>query len=299
MCGRRASPGGSDELVRTLSDAGGIAVRALVGTELVSEATRRHGTAPTASAVLGRTLMGAVLLAAGGKHGETVQVQLRGDGPAGTVLAIADERGRVRGTVANPAAHPPHPDGQLDVQGAVGRGVLTVVRHREGRSQPYSGIVPLVSGSVAKDLTHYLAESEQTRSATGLGVFLAPEGSVESAAGFLVQALPDAGEDEVARAEANVEALPGPGELVRDGVDADGLVDRLLDGLGSRHRQRDRPVFHCGCGLDRVLRAVAMLGREELEEAAAGDAPLEVRCRFCAETYRVSPRELQSLLRDA
>jgi molecular chaperone Hsp33 len=289
----------ADQLVRTLSERGGISVRALVGTGLVAEATRRHETAPTASAVLGRTLMGAVLLAMGGKHGETVQVQLRGDGPAGSVLAISDERGRVRGTVENPAAHPPPVAGHLDVRGAVGAGVLTVVRHREGRARPYSGIVPLVSGTVAQDLTHYLAESEQSRTATGLGVFLAPDGAIQSAAGFLVHALPDASEQEIERAEANVGALPGPGELVRDGVDADGLVDRLLEGLGSRVRERAQPVFHCDCARDRVLRAVRLLGREDLEETASSGAPLEVRCRFCAETYHVEPGEIEALLHDA
>ena len=117
-----------DEIVRTVSSGGGVAVRAMVGTALVADAASRHATSPTASAALGRALMGAVLLGAGTKDGETVQLQLRGDGPLGSVAAIADSDGRVRGYAANPAAHPPPRDGLLDVSAAVGRGVLAVVR---------------------------------------------------------------------------------------------------------------------------------------------------------------------------
>lgn len=287
-----------DRLVRTVSREGGIAVRAMVGTALVDEAVRRHGTAPAASVALGRALMGAVLMAASAKHGESVQLQLRGDGPLGTVFAIADAEGRGRGYASQPRAHVATRGGAIDVAGAVGRGVLVVVRERAGSAEPYSGIVPLVSGTVAQDLAHYLAESEQIHAAIALGVYLEPEG-VASAGGFFAQALPGASEAEIEQVESNVRGFPGPGELVREGLDADAIVDRLLAGLGSRERQRSEPVFHCGCQRERVLRAVTLLGAAELSEVAAGDEPLDVSCRFCGERYRVSPDEIGSLLADA
>jgi len=283
-----------DELVRTLSIRGGVAVRALVATALVGEAARRHGTSPTASVALGRALMGAVLFAAGGK-GETVQIEVRGNGPLGGIIAISDAEGRVRGYVAHPSANPPARGGQLDVAGAVGRGNLAVVRSTANGGQPYTGIVPIVAGTVAQDLAHYLDESEQIRSAVALGVFLDAQGAVAAAGGYLVQALPGADEDEISYAESHVLALPGPGELVREGHDADSIA-RLLQGeLGCRDRHASAPRFHCGCERERVLRAVSLLGHDDLERAVREGETLEVCCRFCAKRYTVPPADLARL----
>jgi molecular chaperone Hsp33 len=285
-----------DALVRTVSERGGIAIRAMVGTSLVREAAGRHGTCPVASVALGRALMGSVLLAASGKHGETVQLQFRGDGPLGTLVVVSDAEGRVRGYPTHAA--PTSMGAELDVARGVGRGVLTVVRQRADGRAPYSGIVPLTTGTIAQDLAHYLTDSEQTNNAVGLGVFLGEDGSVRAAGGFFMAVLPNADEDEVDLAEANVRGFPGPGELVRDGIDADGIVHRLLAGLGSRDRHTQAPRFHCGCDRDRVLRAVGLLEPEELEEAAQDGEPLEVRCRFCAERYEVMPDEIYTLLEE-
>ncbi len=289
-----------DELVRTVSRDGGIAVRVVVASALVAEAARRHHCSPTASVALGRALMGATLLGASGKSGETVQIQIRGDGPLGSIFAISDASGRTRGYASNPLAHPPPVEGQLDVAGAVGRGVLTVVRQRPGSRSPYSGIVPLVHGTVAQDIAHYLTESEQTPAAVGLGVYLADRGvHIDAAGGFFAHALPGASDEELDQVEANVQGFPGPGELVREGIGADGIVDRLLAGLGSRERHRCRPVFHCGCGPDRVRRAVALLGREEILGAAERHQPMEICCRFCGEKYTLGEQELRGLAGDA
>jgi molecular chaperone Hsp33 len=283
-----------DALVRTLSVRGGVAVRALVATQLVGEAARRHGTSPTASVALGRALMGAVLFAAGGKN-ETVQIEVRGDGPLGAIVAIADPEGRVRGYASHPSANPPARRGQLDVAGAVGRGTLAVVRSTASGAQPYTGIVPLVAGTVAQDLAHYLAESEQIRSAVALGVFLDAQGEVAAAGGYLVQALPGADEEEIEHAEGHVRALPGPGELVREGQDADSIA-RLLQGvLGCRERHASQPRFHCGCERERVLRAVSLLGPDDLARAVRESETLEVCCRFCAKRYAVPPSDLARL----
>ena len=285
-----------DALVRTISRAGGIGVRVVVGTALVAEAVRRHQTSPTASVALGRALMGAVLVGASAKQGATVQLQFRGDGPLGSVVAIADDEGRARGYVTHPRADLPPVGGALDVAGAVGCGVLAVVRQRSAGGAPYNGIVPLATGTIAQDLALYLTESEQSHSAVGLGVYLDPDGAIEAAGGYTVHALPDATADEIDLAEANVRGFPGPGELVREGYDADAIADRLLAGLGSRERHTKIPAFHCGCGRERVLRAVSLLEVDELATAARGDEPLEVHCHFCAEHYRVTPAEIETLL---
>jgi molecular chaperone Hsp33 len=265
----------------------------MVGTALVGEAARRHRTTPVATVALGRALMGAVLLGSSAKHDETVQLQLRGDGPLGTILAISDQHGRARGYVSHASAG--LPDGRLDVGAAVGEGTLAVVRQK-GNGAPYSGIVELQTGTVAEDLAHYLSESEQVRSAVGLGVFLDETGGVAAAGGFSVQALPGADEVEISKVEGNVRGFPGPGELVGEGFDAAGLAETLLIGVGIRERHSATPVFHCGCDRNRVLGAVSLLDEEELAESIRSDAPLEINCRFCATQYRLDSAELETVL---
>jgi molecular chaperone Hsp33 len=288
-----------DRLVRTISRDGGIAVRAIVGTRLVAEAARRHDTSPTATAALGRTLLGALLLASGGKSGESVQIQFRGDGPLRSVVALADDSGRARGYVLQPHAHPPRVNGELDVHNAVGAGILTVVRQRPGQP-PYTGVVQILYGTIARDLTHYLSESEQSRTAVALGVQEFGAGQeIAAAAGYLVHALPGASDSETRRAEHNVRANALPSALVAAGCDARGLTELLLDGLGHREHFESEVAFRCNCDADRVAAAVKMLGDEEIAHAARSGEALEVRCEFCAETYTLAPDALRALIPSA
>ncbi len=286
-------------MVRTVSAAGDVAVRVIVATELVAEASARHGTSPTASAALGRTLMGTALLAAARKDGETLQIQVRGDGPLGQVTAISDHQARVRGYVQNPTAHPPPREGKLDVGAAVGSGILAVVRHHPSWREPYRGIVELVSGEIARDLAHYLTESEQSPAALGLGVFVRADGSIGAAAGYLIQALPGAKLEALARLEATIRRLPTPTEMVRSGDDADAILQRVLGVDGSRERHRSTPRFHCSCDLGRIHRAVTLLGRDHVLEIAEADGGLELRCEFCRDTYRLSIEDVGALFPDA
>jgi molecular chaperone Hsp33 len=286
-------------LVRTVSADGGLALRALVATPLVAEAAVRHRTAPTASAALGRALMGAVLIASGAQDGETLQLQFRGDGPLGQVTAIADHGGRVRGYVSDPSVHPPPKNGKLDVGAAVGRGILAVVRYRPGWREPYTGIVPLQSGEIAEDIAHYLAASEQTPSALAAGVFVESDGTVGAAGGYLVQTLPGVDESVLHRLEVTIRDLPAPTALIRAGLGADGILDALLADIGGRARERSTPAFHCGCSAEKVRRAVSLLGRDETRAIARRREDVEVRCEFCATEYRLAPDEVGALLPDA
>ena len=210
-----------------------------------------------------------------------------------------DAQGRVRGTVGNPASDLRLASGQPDVARAIGLGTLSVIRHRPGVGQPYSGTVPLASGEIAGDLTLYLAESEQTPSAMGLGVSIAPGGTLVKAAGFLVQQLPDADPDEVALIERNVRAVPPLSRLVQAGVGADDLLDMLFDGVGSRERHSEAPIFHCPCTRQRAHRSLQLLGREELREMVRDEVEQEVKCEFCGRAYEFGPDEIGSVLPDA
>jgi len=271
----------------------------LSATALVREAAARHATSPTASVALARALMGGLLLASEGQDEERVQIQVRGDGPLGTLLVTADADGSVRGYVQHPGANPPLVGESLGLAAAIGRGVLRVERNHPRWRQPYAGIVPLVTGELAQDLAHYLLESEQKPAALALGVYLGPEGEIEAAGGYLIQGLPGAPDATLARLEERVSETAHPSELLRSGESAESILERLVGDLSQCHLARIGPRFFCPCGPERVLRAVALLGREELRQAVADGETLEVRCAFCAEVHRVAPADLARLVYDA
>jgi molecular chaperone Hsp33 len=272
----RVSPRGDedhDELVRTISGSGGIAVKAVIANGLLSEAVSLRPHAATAGNALGRAMIGALLVAVGSaaddaddSNVESVQVQIRGDGPLGSLTAIADSRARVRGTVQRPGIELIHEDGTPNIAKAVGLGVINVVRHRPRWRSPYTGTVPLVSGVAG--------------------------------AGFLVQAMPGAGDSELARVEANVAALPGLATLLEAPLRADDLIDRLLEGLGSRERHATKPTFFCPCTRERATRTLSLLERAELEELVAATETQEVVCDFCGRGYQIPSDEIAPLLED-
>ena len=294
-----------DELVRTISESGGIAVKTLIASELVAEALSLRDHAPTAAHALGRAMMGAVLIAVGSAadeadeaNVESVQLQFRGDGPLGTLTAIADSRARVRATVQHPDVELRLADGTPDIARAIGQGPLNVVRHRPRWRTPYTGTVPLVSGEIAGDLTLYLTESEQTPSSMGLGVSLGPGMRDVAACGFLVQALPDASDADLSRVEQNIAVLPSLSRLLEDPIDANALVDRLLEGLGSRERHTMTPRFDCPCSHDRALRTLSLLEEGELAELVENEEDQEIVCDFCGRAYQIQPPEMRKLLEE-
>jgi molecular chaperone Hsp33 len=294
---------GPDLLVRTISTGGTIAVKAICASALVAEGLSRRLHAPTAGNALGRAMMGALLIAVGSAaddaddaNVESVQLQFRGNGPLGSLTAIADSRARVRGTVQHPEVALVLSDDTPDIARAVGLGPLNVVRHRPRWRTPYTGTVPLVSGEIAGDLTLYLTESEQTPSAMGLGVSFGPGMEDVAACGFLVQALPEATDEDLAQVEANVNGLPPLTSLMQDVFDPDQLIDRLMTGLGTRARHTMHPCFDCPCSAERAARTLALLDRSELEEMIAAAASQEVVCDFCGRAYLVDSAQMQHVL---
>jgi molecular chaperone Hsp33 len=288
----------ADTLARTVSDDGSVRAIAAVTTDLVGEAQRRHGTLPTATAALGRTLTGALLLASTIKRDERLSLELSGDGPLRGVLADATPDGDARGFVYRPQTHVPPRAGKLDVGGALGRGVLCVMRVPLAGGSLYRSVVPLVTGEIGEDLASYLVTSEQTASAVGVGVFVDAAGRVVAAGGWLVQALPGADPAALDRIAARVETLQPPSDMVRCGMRPADILAALLD---DRQPPLDeRPVrFHCRCSPQRALGAIAAMGRDELRDVLAGDRRAEVVCEFCAERYDVGEADIASLLEQA
>jgi molecular chaperone Hsp33 len=278
------------------------AVRLLAGvtTELVAEGCRRHHTSPTASAALGRTLTGTLLLGLMQKGLERVTVQFSCDGPSGGIVALADAEGRVRGYVRNPAADAPERNGKLDVAAVVGGGTMHV-RREAGfeiglNKEPYHGIVEILSGEIAEDFAYYLTTSEQVPSGVSLGVFVnVATRDVLAAGGFMVQMLPGA-EPGIADALAErLAAAPHSTEMVLAGATPLEMLQTALGDFRVEPLETREPRFECTCSRERVLQMLASLEPEEIETMIADGTGEEVVCEVCAERYAITLDELRSL----
>jgi molecular chaperone Hsp33 len=290
-------------LVRATAADGRVRAFAVDSTAVVNELQRRHGTDPAVTAALGRLATGTLLFGAMLKEeDQLVTIRVKGDGPAGLLLASATGRGEVRGLVANP-----RPDiiqsqnGKLNVSGAVGTtGKLTVTRDL-GLRQPYVSTIELVSGEIGEDLAGYLVRSEQVPSAVGIGVFVIPDGSVEAAGGYIVQLMPGVTEAEAARIESVVKDLPHPTTMLRGGDSPEDILARIF-GEAFEVFERTPVRFHCPCSMARVERAMLLLGEAaiaEMIDEAITRGSTEVICEFCQTRYYLSTAQLEALRADA
>ncbi len=294
----------ADQLIRATAAEGGIRAVGVITTRLTEEARQRHKLSSEATAALGRTMAGGLLLASSMKReGSRVNIRVKGNGPLGGILVDAGLDGTVRGYVDNPSVELPlNERGKLDVGGVVGReGYLYVVRD-VGYGYPYSSTVELVSGEIGDDITHYLVNSEQTPSALLLGVLVGTEG-VRASGGLLLQVLPKAARDEalVQTLEERAQIIQQTGltSLLNVGKTLPEIFEELLGDMGLVILPEIQMIrFHCGCSFDRVLGALKMLGEAELRDMIEKDNGAEATCHFCGEVYQASSDDLAQLIED-
>jgi molecular chaperone Hsp33 len=291
-----------DHLIQAASNDGSFRILAAVTTELAAEACRRHRTSPTASAALGRALSGTLLLGASFKDLEYVTVRFVCKGPIGGIVAEANSRGTVRGYVRNPGADVPLSSrGKLDVGALVGPGMLHVIREAGAEigfvKEPYQGSVPLVSGEIAEDLTHYLATSEQINSAVALGVFVDGEGEqVTAAGGYIIQVMPGADEDAISALEARLAVAPHVTDSIRRGGSAELMLLEALGDLPFTVLNRRPVAFECKCSYDRAIAIVTALGKEEVTDMLDKDRGAELTCHFCNQVYFLDEESLMGII---
>lgn len=285
-----------DRIIRATAGNGAVKMAVISARDMTEKARQIHGLSPTASAALGRTLCAASLMGDMLKEEDaTLTIRIRGNGPAGSVAAVSDSRGRVRGYLDNPGVELPlRPDGKLDVGGAVGHeGTLTVSRDL-GMRAPYIGSVALVSGEIAEDVTAYLLESEQIPSACALGVLVDTDLSIRAAGGFIVQLMPGADSGLIDTLEDNI-FLMDQLTTVLDEDGAETLFDQVLKGL-PYHIVGESPVeYLCPCSRERFARALAGLDRSVLDEMVRDGNGAHIRCEFCRTEYFFPPEELAAL----
>lgn len=284
-------------LVRAIAQMGGAVCYAIDSTDLVAQAEQIHKTSAVVTAALGRLMTAASMMGAMLKGEEdSLTLRITADGAIGSVIAVSDAQGNTKGYITNPVVEIPlKPNGKLDVSGALGtQGHLYVVRD-SGAGQPYVGLVPLVSGEIAEDITHYFATSEQTATVCALGVLVNPDLTVRAAGGYLLQLLPGATEEDITAIETAVRAMPPVTTLLSQGVTPQELALQALAGLEPELLD-SRPVeFRCNCDRERVERALISLGAAELETMAREDGKAEVNCHFCHKQYQFTESEILAL----
>lgn len=281
-------------MIRGISENGGVIFCGVDSTNLVRTMEQIHKTSAVTSAALGRLLTAASIMGIMLKNSkDSITLRVNGGGPAGTVLAVADGMGCVKGYVENPVVEIPlRPDGKLNVGAAVGRdGTLSIVRDL-GLKEPYVGQVPLVSGEIAEDITSYYATSEQIPTVCALGVLVAPDLTISCAGGYLLQLLPGATEEEITMLEKNISNIPSVTTLLQQGKTMQDIMNMVMQGFDPQVLDEYDVGYRCDCTEQRVERALISMGRDELEKLAAEEPVVEVNCQFCDKKYHIDVKKL-------
>ena len=286
-----------DQLIRVIARDAPVKAMAISARDTVERARAIHDCWPVASAALGRLLMAASMIGAAMKNENgAVTLRVRGDGPLGSLTAVSDSRGNVRGYVQNPAVDVPRKaKGKLDVGAAVGAdGDLTVIRDL-GLKEPYVGSVQLVGGEIAEDIAAYFAESEQVPTACALGVLIAPDQTVQAAGGYLIQLLPGADEGVVSAVEQGVARLGAVSARLDGGMNPLELLQEALGAFELEVLETAPVEYRCYCSEERVSRALISMGRDELTSLIEEQGGAELTCQFCDKVYRYSAGDLRRL----
>ena len=274
-----------DHIVRAITKDGFLKATAICSTGIAERARQIHHTTPTATAALGRVLTAASMMGNMQKvENGTLTLQIKGGGPLGTLLAVSDAEGNVRGYVQNPGITLLEKyAGKLDVGAAVGTdGMLTVIRDLQMK-EPYVGSVALVSGEIGDDVTAYFAQSEQTVSVAG---------------GYLIQLLPDAPDALIDRLEAGIRAAGAVTPMLSEGLTPEAMLRRVLDGFELEFLENTPVSYRCYCSRERVTSTLIAIGRKDLEEIVAEGKPINLECQFCDQVYTFTPEEISDLLKE-
>lgn len=264
---------------------------------LVEAARVHHNTSPVATAALGRTLTAGAIMGSMMKNDtDMLTLQIRGDGPIEGITVTADSHANVKGYVGNPDVMLPPKNGKLDVGGAVGIGLLQVIKDM-GLKEPYVGQTILVSSEIAEDLTYYFASSEQVPSSVGLGVLMNKDNTVRCAGGFIIQLMPFATEETISQLEENLKDVTSVTDFLDKGYTPEQMLEKLIGHLDLEITDTIPTQFYCNCSKERVEQAVASVGKKDIQEMIDEGKDIEVKCHFCNTAYNYTVEDLKNILK--
>lgn len=290
----------SDYIIRATAAEGQIRAFAATTRELTEFARQAHNTSPVATAALGRLLTAGAMMGVMMKGADDIlTIKIEGDGPIGGLTVTADSKGDVKGYVYNPEVMlPPNEKGKLDVGGALGIGVLSVIKDI-GLKEPYVGQTILVTSEIAEDLTYYFATSEQTPSSVALGVLMNKDNTVRQAGGFILQLLPGASEEVISTLENRLKEITSITSLLDAGNTPEMILEHILGDFGLEILDKLPTQFACNCSRERIEKALISIGRKELQEMIDEGKTIEMNCHFCNKHYPVTVEEMKGLLEKA
>ncbi|MBQ8550075.1 MAG: Hsp33 family molecular chaperone HslO [Clostridia bacterium] len=286
------------KIIRCITSDGTVMAVGIDSTDIVNEAVRIHETSAVVSAALGRLLTAASMMGdmLKGKD-NSITLRLAGDGPAGSVIAVSDFEGNVRGYVQNPIVEIPlNNNGKLDVAGAVGKNGSLYVIKDVGLKEPYSGSIPIMSGEIAEDITAYYAISEQIPTVCALGVLVNPDLTIKAAGGYMIQLLPTADDGIIDRVEKSIEGIRPVTQMLDGGMSIEEIIRTALKDFEVEVLDEGEAAYKCNCSRERVERALISTGREELKAMAEELPVIEVNCHFCDKKYNFTPKEILNLI---
>ena len=287
----------NDYIVRATAAQGQIRAFAATTREMVETARKAHNTSPVVTAALGRLLTGGAMMGVMMKGDKDVlTLQIKCDGPIHGLVVTADAKGNVKGYAdQTDVMLPANAQGKLDVGGAVGSGILSVIKDL-GLKEPYVGQTQLQTGEIGDDLTYYFASSEQVPSCVGLGVLMERDNTVKRAGGFIVQLMPDATEEIIGKLEANLAQVTSVTGLLDQGDTPEMILEKLLGNLDLEILDRLDTRFYCNCDKVRVGKVLISLGKKELQSMIDEGKEVQLNCHFCNTDYTFSVEELKELL---
>lgn len=290
----------SDYIVRATAANHQIRAFAISSTNTIEEARQRHNTSPIATVALGRLMSAGAMMGAMMKgDDDIITIQIKGDGPIGGLTVTADAKANVKGYVNHPEVMLPlNSAGQLDVEKALGIGVLSVIKDI-GLREPYVGDTILVTSDITQDLTYYFATSEQVPTSMGLSVIMSKDNTVKSAGGFIIQLLPDASEEIISALEKKIKEVKNVTTMLEHGYTPEQMLEELLGEFGLDILDKIPTQFHCNCSKERMSRALISIGKKELRSLIEEGKPIEVNCHFCGSHYNFDVEELKDLLHKA
>ena len=287
----------NDYIVRATAGNGQVRAFAATTRNLVEEARVHHNTSPVATAALGRLLTAGAMMGSMMKNdSDVLTLQIKGDGPIGGLTVTGDAKGNVKGYVENPDVMLPPKNGKLDVGGALGIGLLNVIKDM-GLKEPYVGQTILQTSEIAEDLTYYFATSEQVPSSVGLGVLMEKDNTVKQAGGFIVQLMPFVEDSVIDQLEANIKKISSVTAMLDKGYTPEKILEEVLAGMDIEIMDTIPTQFYCNCSKERIEKAIVSIGRKDIQEMIDDGETIEVNCHFCNKNYPFTVDELKEIIK--